>query len=248
MRLSRSFLWTIFMLFLLFSTFGCSTWARRTPLEVTPYNRQLPLTGFEEIQVELEETLPKKPLNETVWDNHIGAFWDIEESKQIGFTQDYSKFMPVVATAGVLGGAIGGAVAGLSAGPSLVNTRLVIPFGNIFSKTLESSIAANSKKYSVCYSPSCDTQKGVQDLLKVKIDEFYVWEGPLNHLNLVAKGKSEYLKSGSTIKHHSFEKSLLSQKLGTMMSTHASFMKEMNRISNVLAQDITTDIMSNTFK
>lgn len=248
MRLSISSLWTICLLFSLFSAFGCTTLARRTPLEVTPYNRQLSLTGFEEIQVVFEETLPRKPLNETVWDNRVGALWDVEESKQIGFTQDYSKFMPVAATAGVLGGAIGGVVAGLSAGPSLVNTRILIPFGNIFSKTLESALVANSKKYSVCYSPNCDTQKEVQDLLKVKIDEFYVWEGPLNHLNLVIRGKSEYLKSGNTINQHSFEKSLLSQKLGTMMSTHASFMTEMNRISNALAQDVTTDIMSNTFK
>jgi hypothetical protein len=248
MRLRKSFLWTICLLLLLFSTSGCTTLERRTPLEATQYNQQLSSTGFEQIQLVFEETLPKKPLNETVWDNRVGAFWDIEESKQIGFTQDYSKFMPVAATAGVLGGAIGGAVAGLSAGPSLVNTRIVIPFGNIFSKTLESAIAANSKNYSVCYSPNCDTQKDAQDFLKVKIDEFYVWEGPLNHLNLVVKGKSEYLKSGKSIKQHSFENSLLSQKLGTMMSTHASFMQEMNRISNVLAQNVTTDIMSNTFK
>lgn len=248
MKLSRSFLWIICLLFLLYSAFGCTTWARRTPLEVAPYNQQLPLSGIEEIQVVLEESLPRKPLNETVWDNRVGPFWDIEESRQIGFTQDYSEFTPVVVTAGAFGGAIGGAIASLSAGPSLVKTRIVIPFGNIFSKTLESAIAANSSKYSLCYSPNCDTQKDAEESLKVRIDEFYVWEGPLNHLNLVVKGTSEYSRSGRTRKRHSFEKSLLSQKLGTMMSTHASFMKEMNRVSNALAQDVTTDIVSNTLK
>lgn len=248
MRLCRRLFWIICLLLLLFSTSGCTTWARRMPLEVTPYNQQLPLPGFEEIQVVLEETLLKKPLNETVWDNSTCAFWDVEESKQIGFTQDYSKFMPVAATAGVLGGAIGGAVASLSAGPSLVNTRIVIPFGNIFSQTLESAIAANSKKFFVCYSLNCKNPIVAQDLLRVKIDEFYAWEGPLNHINLVVKGKSVYLKNGSIVKQYSFEKELLAQKLGTIMSTHATFMREMNRVSNVLAQEVTADIMSNTFR
>jgi hypothetical protein len=244
----RRFLAAISLLSLLFSVSGCTTWARRIPLEVAPYKQQLALQGIEEIQVVLEDTLPQRPINETVWDNATGAFWDIEESKQIGFTQDYSKFMPVAATAGILGGAIGGAVTGLSAGPSLVKTRIVIPFGNIFSKTLESAIAANSKKFSICYSQNCKNSYAGPDLLRIKIDEFYVWEGPLNHINLVVKGKSEYQKSGTVAKPYSFERSLLSQKLGTMMSTHAMFMREMARVSNVLAQEVTTDILNNAFR
>jgi hypothetical protein len=95
------------------------------------------LPDLEGIHVAFEETLPSKPLSETVWDNAKGPFWDVEESKQIGFTQDYSKFMPVAASAGIIGGAVGGAIAGLAAGPELVNTRIVIPFGRIFSKTFE---------------------------------------------------------------------------------------------------------------
>jgi hypothetical protein len=88
-------------------------------------------------------------LNETVWDNATGAFWDVKESKQIGFTQDYSKFIPVAATAGIIGGAVGGAVAGAAAGPQLVDTRIVIPFGNVFSITFESAITRNIKRTSL---------------------------------------------------------------------------------------------------
>ena len=248
MRTSTSIVTATCVVFLSFSISACTTWERRTPLEVTPYGQQLSLTGFDDIHVVFEETLPNKPLSETVWDNAKGPFWDVEESKQIGFTQDYSKFISVAASAGIIGGAVGGVVAGLAAGPELVNTRILIPFGSIFSKTFESAIAANSKKYSACYSPNCDTQENAQNLLKVKINQFYVWEGPLNHLNLVVKGRSEYSKDGSVVKKYAFEKSMLSQKLGTMMSTHASFMKEMNRISSKLAQDVSTDVMNNAFK
>ena len=67
-------------------------------------------------------------------------------------------------------------------------------------------------------------------------------------IDLIVKGKSTYFRNGTVIKEYTFEKSLLLQKLGTMMSTHASFMREMNRISNVLAQDVSTDVMSNAFK
>jgi hypothetical protein len=248
MKLNKIIVAATCLIFLSISITSCTSLSRRKPLEITPYSQQLSLTDLEDINIIFEEVIPGKPLNETVWDNAIGPFWDIKESEQIGFTQDYSKFMPVAASAGVIGGAIGGAVAGVAAGPKLVKTRIVIPFGNIFSKTFESAIKNNIKNYSVCYTPSCAAQSSVQDLLRIKINNFYVWEGPLNHLNLVVQGKSTYSKSGNVIKDYEFEKSILSHKLGTMMSTHNSFMKEMNRISNSFAQEITTDIIINTIK
>lgn len=247
MKISRIVLVATCLVSVLVSLSACTTWSRRKPLEIAPYAQRLSSAAIEDVSVVFEETLPKRPLNETVWDNRTGPFWDSEESRQIGFTQDYSKFLPVAVSAGVIGGAVGGAVAGLSAGPELVESRIVIPFGNIFTTTFASAIAANSKKYSACCLPDCDAQKTGLSVLKIRINEFYVWEGPLNHINLVVKGKSEYSSNGVGIKEYRFEKSTLSQKLGTVMSTHASFIKEMNRISNVLAQDVSTDVLSNAF-
>jgi hypothetical protein len=205
----------------------------------------LSLTGLSDMHVTFEAVIPGKPLNETVWDNAKGPFWDIKESQQIGFTQDYSKFIPVAATAGVFGGGIGGAAAGAAAGPELVKTRIVIPFGNIFSRTFESALENNIGEYSICYQPNCNSKSVSQNVLKIKINEFYVWEGPLNHLNLILKGNTISSKNGTVIKKHTFEKSMLSKKLGTVMSTHATFMKEMNRLSNLLAQEASTDILKN---
>jgi hypothetical protein len=245
--MDRNIPMTIGVVVMLFSMSAC-TLERRTPLDVTPYTQRLSLTEVEGIHVIFEDTLPNRSLNETVWDNAIGPFWDVEESKQIGFTQNYSKFIPVAISTGIAGGAVGGAIVGLAVGPELVDTRIVIPFGRIFSQTFESAIAANSTNHSVCYFPNCDIPKDSLTVLKIRIDQFYVWEGPLNHLNLIVKGRAEYSNGGSIIKEYGFEKAMLSQKLGTVMSTHASFMKEMTNISNKLAQDVSTDIMGNIFK
>ena len=248
MKLNRIVVVVTFIISLSISISSCTTLPRRQPLDTTPYTLQLPLGDAENINIIFEEVLPGKPLNETVWDNKSGPFWDTQESNQIGFTQDYKKFVPVAVSAGLLGGAIGGAVVGAAAGPALVDTRIVIPFGNVFSTTFESAIKNNLKHYSICFNPACKSQAPSQNELRIKVEKFYVWEGPLNHLNLYAQGESRYIKAGDATKEHRFEKSMLSQKLGTIMSTHKSFMKEMNRISNLFAQEITTDIIRNTIK
>ena len=241
------FIFLFVSIFLLLLT-SCSTWERRKPLEIKAYNQEINMAEIENVNLIFEEVIPGKPLNETVWDNKNGPFWDLKESKQIGFTQDYSEFIPVAATAGVIGGAIGGAVAGVTAGPGLVKTRIYIPFGNVFTKTVESAIKANAGQYSVCYQPECGSQMIGNNILKIKINEFYVWEGPLNHLNLVVKGHSELSKNGTVVSEYSFEESMLSKKLGSILSTHASFIKEMSRLTNELAQNVSTEIISNTIK
>jgi hypothetical protein len=99
-----------FLISLSISISSCTTLSRRQPLDTTPYTLQIPLENIENINIIFEEVLPGKPLNETVWDNKSGPFWDIQESKQIGFTQDYKKFVPVVFSAGILGAGKGDVV------------------------------------------------------------------------------------------------------------------------------------------
>jgi len=235
------------LVFSLLAVSSC-TLERRRDLSVDSYSQQLTLRNTGDLKVIFQDVIPGKPLNETVWDNATGAFWDVKESKQIGFTQDYSKFIPVAATAGIIGGAVGGAVAGAAAGPQLVDTRIVIPFGNVFSGTFESAIGKNIKHYLVCFNSTCSAQKFSENDLTIRINNFYVWEGPLNHLNFYVKGECIYKQNGTETKKYDFEKSMLSQKLGTMMSTHASFLKEMNRLANVFSQELTTDIIANTIQ
>ena len=123
---------------------GCGTTlspVKRKPLDISPLATSL-APNHQVILVRFESTLPGKPLCETVWDNASGAFADIEESKQIGFTQDYSKLYPVVA-GGVVGGAVGGVIGGLVVVPSETQpdyTRIVIPFGRIFQGVFQSGL------------------------------------------------------------------------------------------------------------
>lgn len=245
LRASLPVFWLISFI-LIFTS--CASLDRRKPLEIESYKQKISLSSLEGIKIVFEEVIPGKPLNETVWDNAKGPFWDLKESNQIGFTQDYTKFIPVAATAGIIGGAIGGAISGVAVGPDLVKTRIVIPFGNVFSKNIESAIENNIENYSVCHGPKCSVPSNSNSVLKLKIREFYVWEGPLNHLNLLVKGDSALFEKGIVKKEYEFEKAMLSQKLGGIMSTHASFMKEMNNLSNKLGQDVATDILNNIIK
>lgn len=97
---------------------------------------------------------------------------------------------------------------GAAAGPQLVDTRIVVPFGNVFSSTFESALAKNIKHYLICFNYPCAAQTFSENDLTITIDQFYVWEGPFNHLNLYVKGMCRYTKAGNEIKNYEFQKSM----------------------------------------
>jgi len=104
---------------------------KRKPLQVSPLETTLP-SSSQRISVRFERTLPGTPLTETVWDNVAGAFASAEESKQIGFTQDYATLIPATVA--------GGAAAGATVGTQQDYTRIVIPFGRIFHGVFRSGL------------------------------------------------------------------------------------------------------------
>ncbi len=229
-------------------TVSCSL-PRRQLIDMPPYDKTVSVPAIKNLRVIFDEVIPGKPLNETVWDNASGPFWDVEESKQIGFTQDYTSFIPVAATAGLIGGAIGGAVAGAAAGPDLVKTKIFIPFGNVFSRTFQAAMPKNMNDYSICFNSICASRQSPNgNELRITVEKFFVWEGPLNHLNLYVKGKSQFKGDGTEAQGYAFEKAMVSQKLGSMMSTHSSFLKEMNRLTHLFAAELTTEIIEKAIK
>ncbi|WAC07383.1 MAG: hypothetical protein OS130_14330 [Thermodesulfobacteriota bacterium] len=253
MKRNKIILFAICLIFLMtFITSCTSSNPRRAPLVITPYSQQLSVIGVDDITILFEEVIPGKPLNETVWDNAVGPFWDVKESSQIGFTPDSSRSWPVRFSVGVAGGSGGhtstGGGVGVTTSPKLTKTRIIIPFGNIFSRIFESAIKTNIKHYTTCYTPTCASQSSVQNTLKIKIINVSVWEEPINHLNLTIHGNSAFLKNGKVVKDYEFTKPLLTQNLGTSASSPNTFINEMNRISNILAQDASTDIINNTLK
>jgi len=239
------------------SFYGCGATLdpeKRKPLEILPIKFKLsPIS--EPILVRFEETLPGKPLPETVWDNVSGAFWDIKESNQIGFTQDYSKYAPAVMTGAVIGGSVGGTVVMLAAGPKLVDTRIVIPFGRIFSEVMESSLKSVFPNAAVCHDELCESSalKTSQPkyVLRIKVTTFQVWEEPLNHINLNAVISTRAFRPDQMDDpEFAFEaqKKLSHQSIGTVMTTSSGFIAEMNRISNDFAGSLCEEILEAVHK
>lgn len=220
---------------------ACS-WERRKPLTMGEISESLP-SHPGTIVVYFAEVVPSKPLPETVWDNVSGPFWNVTESNQIGFTQHYKAQFFAIPPAALP------AVA--QSGANLVDSQIVMPFGRTFTGLFESALKKSFNKYLICYDKPC-LEKAIQkdDLrtaLTIEIKSFYVWEGPLNHLNLYADGSSRLTsKDGNLIKDYHFEKDLLKQKLGSVLSTHSSFITEMNRLLNKFSQDIAVQIITKT--
>jgi hypothetical protein len=208
---------------------------RRKDIDVSSFNQKVSVIPVQNITIKFEESVQGKPFKETVWDNVSGPFWDIEESRQIGFTQNYKPqffaippiLLPVAAQSGV----------------NLINTRILIPFGNVLSSMVDSAARKSFVASTICFDDMCVNKSSAPNILKIKIDNFLVWELPLNHLNLYAKGKSTHILNGKIIKEYQFEKSMLSQKLGSVLSTHSKFMNEMNRLTNQFAEELTAEIL-----
>jgi len=213
---------------------------RRTPVVINSISQDLPRYS-NGIIVYFEESIPGKPLHETVWDSARGAFWDVKESGQIGFTQNYKApmlivppvLMPVAAKSGV----------------PLVDTLIVIPFGKIFTGVFESALQKSSPKYTMCFDNDCARKHRDEYstyAMKIKITDFFVWEGPLNNINFYVKGYCLPMDANAPgVMQYVFEEKILNYELGGVLSTHSRFMDEMNKVSNQLAEKITLNIFSN---
>jgi hypothetical protein len=227
---------------------------KRKPVEIFPFAAQLP-PNPEAVLFRFEDTIPGKPLPETVWDNVSGPFWDIQESKQIGFTQNYAKLVPVAAAAGVVGGAIGGALIGVTAGPSLVDTRIVIPFGRILDEVLRSGLTSTFPKATICTDDLCESQalqtNSPKYAVRIQVTSFKVWEAPLNHINLSATVVSKVrpaAQPGEPESIYEVRKELTSQSIGSVMSTSTGFISEMNKISNKFTDSVAAEIIGDIVK
>lgn len=218
---------------------------KRKPLSVSPVETSLS-SSSQKILVRFDSPLPERPLAETVWDNAVGAFWDVKESRQIGFTQDYSKM--IVAEA--VGGALGGAVVGAVAGPQLVKTRMVIPFGRIFEGVFEPGLQKVFPHSAMCYDDATEQSEllasGAKYVVKVRVKGFQVWENPLNHINLRAGVEAGvYRAENLTQPEFTLQANHLvtNQSIGSVMSTSSGFIKEMNRISNQFTGELSNDLL-----
>ena len=227
---------------------------KRKPLAIIPLETSL-TPNSQKILIRFESTLPGKPLSETVWDNSSGAFADVEESKQIGFTQDYSKLMPGAIVGGAIGGAIGGLIVGTSSATQPGYTRIVIPFGRIFQDVFQSGLEkvfTNSLGYT---DDASETEKlksaTFGHIVRLKVTEFQVWEKPLNHLNMKATVECKVYRPSSLSQLEFFydaHREITNQSIGSVMTTSSGFIKKMDEISNQFAATLSEDILENLQK
>ena len=230
----------IFCILLVICLSSSCAWDRRRSLSEAVFEKDLPV-HHAKIVVYLAEVVPEKPLPETIWDNVNGPIWDVTESKQIGFTQHYKPqffgippaLLPAAAQSGI----------------ALIDTRIVLPFGRIFSGVLEAALKKAKLDYQICYDKKCIADTAAtsdQKALLVQIKHFYVWEYPLNHISLYADGSSSYSKQSGVVENYEFGRQLLRFELGSVLSTHSHFIRQMDMVSNKFAEDLVLDILQNS--
>ena len=214
---------------------------RRKPLTLGEITQPLPSQNLN-VLVDFEEVIPTKPLPETVWDNVSGPFWNVTESNQIGFTQHYkAQFFAIPPPL---------LPAAAQSGANLVDSQIMMPFGRTFTGVFEAALKKSVPRYYICYDKACSEramrQGDYDKTLRITIRSFFVWEGPLNHLNLYAKGSYKLIgKDGVILKEKEFERDMLKLKLGSVLSTHSGFISEMNRLLNKFAEDISVELINN---
>lgn len=242
-----SFQTTIGLLLLIAATVfssGCGTnlgAVKRAPLRISPLKTRLAVVSQTNL-VRFESTFPGEPLAETVWDNVRGAFVDARESEQIGFTQNYLGLFTAAA--------MGGIPAEVDLGTQPDYTRIVIPFGRIFEGVFQSGVQKVYPNSLVCSDDSSESEilqtARPGHIIRLRVTEFYVWENPLNHINLIATVECRvYRGDKPEQQEYSCEahQEITTQSVGSVMTTSGGFIKHMNKISNAFAASLSEKIL-----
>ncbi|MBJ6724388.1 hypothetical protein [Geomesophilobacter sediminis] len=226
--------------FAAFTISGCMLFnpVKRMPLDEVSLKKPMPRVG-EKVVVLFEDVVAGKPLNETVWDNAVGPFWDPEEAQQIGLTVSY-RIDPVYMSTGA------------SAATTATGARWVVPFGPLISTMMKSALDQYFLAGVVCYSDGCakdaiSTGRAGR-MIKVK-SGFKVWTPSPTSLSLnYSSDLSFSVYSSSTLVTLSSGKSSLikrDMKLNPIISYSA--INEMRKYSKEFAESVVADVLSKAF-
>lgn len=205
---------------------------KRQPLSVNEYGKNHPWQD-RTVLIQFTPVVPGKPLDETIWDNIQGPIWDVCESLQIGFTQDY-QFTPIV----IPGGA--------TVATTVKGTRIVIPFGNAFVTMFKSAVNKTFSNPSLCLKEVCAKGRETEfdAVVIINVNEFKVFESPMNHINFLLKvtsqirtGNNNPISKQSTYKLNAF-------KLGSIANTSYGFIAKMNEAVNQFTEEAVSDLIS----
>lgn len=206
---------------------------KRQPLSISEYGRSLPLQD-KTILVQFTPVVHGKPLDQTIWDNIQGPIWDIDESHQIGYTQDY-QFTPVI-------------MPGVATVATTVRgTRIVIPFGNTFVTIFKSALNKSFRKALICLKEVCSehNQAKFDVVVNMNVDQFRVFESPMNHINFQLKVTSQIQRGDNKTMPKQSSYTLNAFKLGSIASTSYGFIGKMNEAINQFTEDAVSDLIKN---
>ena len=216
---------------ILSSFLGCMLFnpTKRKPLDKITYKENVQ-SVHDTILVHFSDYIPKKPLSETVWDNN-GAFWDRNESHQIGFTQNY-KLVPLPGSASVAN----------------KGTRIVIPFGRYLTEMTKSAFEKTYKGSQFCFGNDCVeemlSKQSYDHILTVSVKKFVVWETPMNKINYSVELFYEIEKQGNKINSGTISKQIIDEPLGSPLSSSYTFIAKMKEITNDYTEQLVGELIS----
>jgi hypothetical protein len=228
---------------------GCGSLPRYQ--EVQPkYSLSLPDRSNLATVIFLEPVFPGKPFDEVVADNAIGAIWSPEESKKIGFTQNYSdttaKHAPQLALLAALPAnlAVGLAASG-QAGGFNISSRIMIPYGRLITSNLTELLSAASPDAVVCLDEKC-VQSNMQSkerarFITVHFTKLRVAEGKTNTLTLVVEGDASITINGQA-SQIPIAQSIVDRSITSEGLFHSDFLRVMNKMANEIASSVAQQI------
>lgn len=223
---------------------------KRAPLQISKV--EFPLKTSSQVLVfQFESTLANEPLADTVWDNVGGAFADSNESKNIGYTQDYSKLAGAFeGPAHAVFGDVGGVTAAIVAGTRPDYTRIVIPFGRIFEWVFHSCVRHVFPNAIVQPDNANESSQpipiGSEYVVRLRVVDFQVWEHPLNHLNfeaIIDCGVTEVGKPDKPDFGYDAQYQINNQSIGSVLTTSRGFVRNMNKVSDNFAATLSGHIL-----
>lgn len=250
MKLSRAILVVLLAAFALTVT-GCGSLPRYQEAQ-TKYSLSPPERTNLAIVIFLEPVFPGKPFDEVVCDNTIGAMWSPEESRKIGFTQNYSdtasKHAPLLALLATLPASLAvGLAASGQAGDFNISSRIMVPYGRFITSNLTELLAMASPDATVCLDQQCvrsKMQSGENSrLVAVQFTKLRVAENEANTLTLIVEGAATVVISGQPI-FAPISHSIVNRSITSEGFFHSDFLRAMNKTANEMASSVAVQIYS----
>jgi hypothetical protein len=214
-----------------------------------------PLSKSSSVAILFHPLFPGKPLDETVVDNAIGAFWNPEEARKIGFTQNYAETLttqaPQIAMLATLptNVRVGMTASGKSGGLNIAS-RIMVPVGKYIIANTSELLRSSTEKYLVCLDVPCMDQaraSGAYDrYVAVNIQRFRVAEEQMNRLTLETEAQLEIStphQPADSPETKVIRSVIKNRSITSEGGFHSDFLRVMNKIANEMSSDFADQLL-----